>query len=63
MSPLIAYPIPSDDPPNHVHANNTKWTQEIVFIYSCVCAYVCVFVTVTIKEEEARKLRGSGKDI
>lgn len=41
--------------------SNTKWTQDVIFMYIHTHIHMCV--SVMIKEEKVINLRGSGRDM
>lgn len=53
------HPTPSGQPSTHGHVSNTRWTE---FIYVYIDMYVCMCVTVIIKEEVINLLGSGGKE-
>lgn len=64
MSPVVGYPIPGDQLWSHARRNNTRQTEQVVFMFfrhmcGVVYAYICVYTTVIVKEKEAMIMKGS----
>lgn len=46
MSPVVGYPIPSDQLWNNTHTNNTRQTEQVVFMFLDICAGLCMHTSV-----------------
>lgn len=65
--PSTSYPIPNGQPLKHVHLSNTKWTQQLVFIYLYTCTNLTIIVLkrgnyIKIIEKTRKRQRESERD-